>query len=85
MAKPDYILKVAKRVNAGEKSYPTRVGAGFANRAGGISIVLDPGIAIVGGPDVQVTLWPNTEFPAAAGPKTPMTAPTFPEDDDIPF
>lgn len=55
---PDYEVKVGKRVEQGEKAYSTKVGVGFANRAGGINVLLDPGIALTGGEYVQITLWP---------------------------
>jgi len=55
---PDYEVKVGRRVERGERSYATRVGVGFKNRAGGINLLLDPGIALVGGEGVQITLWP---------------------------
>lgn len=57
MAKPDYTLKIKAR----DGKYSTRVGAAWTNRAGGINIKLDPGIAIVGGEGIDVTLWPYEE------------------------
>lgn len=54
--KPDYILKV----KAVEKPYASRVGAAWKTKTGdGISIKIDPGLGILGGQGISVTLWPN--------------------------
>jgi hypothetical protein len=55
--RPDYIVKVGLR---GEK-FHRRVGAGWKNSAGGLNIKLDPGIALVSGTDVSITIWKNDE------------------------
>lgn len=84
---PDYEVKVGKRVNRGEKSFTRRVGVAFTNNAGGINILIDDGIALVGGEGVQITLWPWEERPnKSGGGKTP---PDWDEgsdfNDDVPF
>lgn len=54
--KPDYILKV----KAVESKYAARIGAAWKTKTGdGISIKIDPGLAIHGGQGISVTLWPN--------------------------
>lgn len=62
--KPDFEVKVGRRGRGdGDKPYQRKVGAAWDNRdrGGPISIVLDPGICIGGGEDVQITLWPPYE------------------------
>lgn len=58
MSKPDYVLKVKAR----DGSYATKIGAAWRTRSGdGINIRLDPGIALVGGEGIDITLWPFEE------------------------
>jgi hypothetical protein len=59
--RPDFEVKVSKRVPQGEKRYSTRVGSAWRNKAGGINVKLDPGIAVLGGETVDITLWPPYE------------------------
>lgn len=54
---PDYIVKVGLR---GEK-FHKRVGAAWKTKRGGIAVKLDPGLALVSGTDVLITMWPAEE------------------------
>lgn len=74
MSKPDYEVTVKAK---GTK-YGRKVGAAWVNKAGGINVKLDAGLAVVGGADIDVTLWPPKEW----GDKQP---PADDFDDDIPF
>ncbi len=56
---PDYIVKVGLR---GEK-FHKRVGAAWTLKQGGIAVKIDPGLALVSGTDVLVSLWPSEEKP----------------------
>lgn len=88
---PDYEIKVGRRVERGEKSFTTRVGVGFKNRAGGVNLLLDPGIALMGGEEVQITLWPWEPRGERAGREAPPSndwaSSSGPDDfaDDVPF
>lgn len=87
---PDYEIKVGRRVERGEKSFSTRVGVGFRNRAGGINLLLDPGIALTGGEEIQITLWPWEPRGGKASPTSPAGdwgSSNGPDDfaDDVPF
>lgn len=56
--KPDYVLKLKAR----DGKHATKVGAAWRTRSGdGLNIKLDPGIAIVGGEGIDITLWPFEE------------------------
>jgi hypothetical protein len=56
--RPDYIVKVGIK----GQPYHKRVGAAWRIQGGrGLSIKLDPGIALVGATDVSITIWPNDE------------------------
>lgn len=87
--RPDFEVKVGRKVERGEKSYAKRVGAAFTNSAGGINILLDPGIALVGGEGVQITLWPwpDDDGRARQSGGSPMRAQQDDRgfDDDVPF
>jgi hypothetical protein len=76
--RPDYILKTGLR---GEK-YHVRCGAAWRLKSGGIAIKIDPGIALVSGTDVVVSLWPNEEQQQRAPQPNPhlMT-----DDEPIPY
>jgi hypothetical protein len=74
---PDFILKVGLR---GEK-YHKRCGAAWTIQNGGLSLKIDPGIALVSGTDVLVTLWPFEE--QRRQPKSPHTLED--DDDQIPY
>ena len=58
--KPDFAVKVGLK---GQK-YHRKVGAGWSNDKGGIYIKLDPGLALVSGTDVVISLWPPDDKPA---------------------
>lgn len=70
MSKPNYEVVVKAK---GTK-YGRKVGAAWVNKAGGINVKIDPGLAILGGADIA--LWPPKEW----GDKQPDF-----DDDDIPF
>jgi hypothetical protein len=55
--RPDFVVKVGIK---GEK-YHQRCGAAWKLAKGGIAIKIDPGLALVSGTDVVVTLWPNEQ------------------------
>lgn len=87
-------LKTAKKKPEGstEKTYWTRVGVAWPNKAGGFKIQLDPGIALVGGEDVDVMLWPpyEGERDGRGGGRAPRqnSGADYPDDfgdDSIPF
>lgn len=81
MAKPDYTLKVKAR----DSKYGARVGAAWKNKVGGINIKLDPGIAIVGGEGIDVTLWPFEERQGGGGRSSGGGNPFDDSDDSMPF
>jgi len=54
---PDYVVKIGLK---GEK-WHKRCGAGWKIKGNGIAVKIDPGLALVSGTDVVVTLWPNEE------------------------
>lgn len=82
MAKPDYTLKIKAR----EGKYANRIGAAWRNKAGGINIKLDPGIAVVGGEGIDLTLWPFEERQGGGGDYQPRGGGQDPfGDDEMPF
>jgi uncharacterized protein (DUF736 family) len=54
---PDFRVKVGLR---GERFHKP-IGAAWKLKSGGISVKLDPGLALVSGTDVVITLWPADE------------------------
>jgi hypothetical protein len=89
---PDWDVTIGKRgEKGGEKTFSRKVDAGWTNKAGGINVVLDPGVGISTPEGVSVTLWPfkprDERGPRAAPASTPAHDPETGEveGDDIPF
>jgi len=78
-SKPEWIIKASRR----DGKYSSRVGVGFANKAGGINLVIHTGIGLLSGDDVSIVLWPN-DRPERGAADAPVGHAEG-EDDDIPF
>ncbi len=83
---PEYDISISKRVEQGEKSFSTRVGAGFVNKAGGINLKFGGGVQLLITEGVEVTLWPRKERDGdGGGQRREPQRGGFQDDDHPPF
>jgi uncharacterized protein (DUF736 family) len=54
---PDFRVKVGLR----GQGFHKQIGAAWKLKSGGVSVKLDPGLALVSGTDVVITLWPSEQ------------------------
>lgn len=84
MSKPDFIVTVKHK----DSKYGCRVGAVWKSQYG-YSMKLDPGVALVGGPDIYINLNPPRERDGqgGGGDFTPRGGgrDDFGDDSDLPF
>lgn len=90
MSRRPYELKTAIKREQGDdrKVFWTTIGKAWPNKAGGFKIELAPGIAIMGGADVELMIWPPYDGDQGGGGRRDANYPPARgsgPDDDIPF
>lgn len=80
--KPSHFLYAKRKDDKGKSS--ARIGAGWINEWGGISLKLNPCVFLTDRDDIYLTLYKNEEQPKRQSP-SPPPAPPPPGDDDVPF